>query len=473
LYLQTEKVKVDDKTYEIPVAQSPFCELGYFGMVDGFPLEGMHSLYMLLCGEFLDVIINFLQTAVRGSDRVERLSQRITLCHPLVPSEFTRKVSPVSNLTDWKATEYRQFFLYQASALLEDLVEDDDPAMDHRNVAGQHDEPVHNENAPTLLTLIQTLQTFMYLICGTDPTPVPERDLNLADRIAVYWISWFIRRFKLEGWKPSTHWILHLVRDCRVIGSHLDEISVFRFENEMRYIRPLINSGYNKLEQLRNRIYEREKFVFNRDNDGNIIRREDGDLAVGVWDRGLLENKEIPAFLLEVAKVQNGKREGDKDVKRIRFQDFLLSNTHLKDRFCLIHDPMREHLLESRDDGTTRQCAKPWSYLRIVRVDDVVKCRVSGEATIIGTVFEKVEPFFKEPEDSRIHHVYAFGGAKETQLPFPISCVVGKLYVIPRFSKFPKGVDHKQFVANNFANVEDWVGVGLQHTKAVGFSTMY
>jgi hypothetical protein len=438
-------------------------------MVSGFPLEGMHSLYMLLCSEFLDVIIKYLHTAVRGSDRVERLSQRIIICHALVPSEFTRKVSPVSKLADWKATEYRQFFLYLAAGLLEDLVGDDDAVI----VGDDVEEGEECEEPPTILTLVQTLQTFMYLICGTDPNPVPEEDLILADQIALYWVTWFIRRFKHEGWKPSTHWILHMTKDCREQNSHLDELSVFRFENEMRYIRPLINSGFNKLEQLRNRIYEQEKFILNRDKDGNIIRREDGEPAVGVWDRGLVENKEILSFLLEVTKVQGGKRDGDKDVKRIRFQDFVLSNTHLRDRFCLIHDPTREELLEIREDGTTRQSLKPWAHLSIVRVDDVLKCKLSGEVTIVGTVFAKMEPFFKEPEDSRTHHVYVFGDACATPCPFPVSCVVGKLYVMPRFAKFPPSVDPQEFVNDNFANVVEWVGVGLQHTKAVGFSTMY
>lgn len=114
---------------------SPLTELKYFGMVSNVILEPMHTLYELLCKHFLsDVILKkYLNNRLRfpRENRFGELARysdvldsRIILAQRLCPDEFQRKVSSTAWLKGWKATEHRQFWLYMAYPLLEDLLRD-------------------------------------------------------------------------------------------------------------------------------------------------------------------------------------------------------------------------------------------------------------------------------------------------------------------------------------------------------------
>lgn len=517
-FLQTVVV-VGNETHFFPPQYSPLCELGYFGMITGFPLEGMHTLYILACGGFMEIIMSFLQqppqSMLSKGTRVDRLADRILLCQYLTPSEFTRKVSSVRHLADWKAVEYRHFFMYLAAPLLEDLVDDDNPYDDHKRYGikktkeasdqsaraendvehsdeyetegsgADSDGDVNNKDAPKppkMIEMLYVLQVLMYLIAGPDPNPVPPEDIALAKKLAFYWVTWYIRRFKNLGWKPNTHWLLHLVADIEFHGCHLDELSVFRFENSMSDLKNMVQSGYLKLEQLRNRLVEGEILLLNRDDRGRIIRRDDGEPSIGIWDKCRTENMVKPAFSIEIPQKQGQKRENGKLMKKLRFSDFVLSNTQYKDRFCIMFDPAFEHQLETDECGVPRVTRRPWRHAYIVRVDDIEQSDVDGSVSILGTQYARCEPLFTEPEDSRAHDVFVFSEPSPCQTSFPVKCVVGKIFPIPRFKTLTGQLhdeniagrpDLRRVVGRSFENVNQWVGVGLQHVKSSGFSSLY
>lgn len=454
---QFETVKIDEKTtVNVPVPMSPLCELGYFGMVSGFPLETMHTLYKLICDDFMETLLETIEKKVKIDDcyydKKEILASRIEMIRRLTPSEFQRKLTGLDRLSEWKATEFRQFFLYLATALFEGLVDDTDDTLDKDQT---EDEPaMEGEEVPTTLELIHYFQHFMYLLCGADPTPVPEEDLTLAQGIAEFWVASYIKKFKLSsGFKPSTHWMLHLVAGCREHGAHLDELSVYRFENHARKIRPKIKSGFLMLEQLRNRIMDDEKLLFNRDENGDIVWDENGKPSVGIWAPENPENHVIPTFLFVPERA---------GITKLRFQDFVLSNAR-NDSFALVCD----------DDVDGESRAKSWRSMKIVQVKDIVRDATSGEVCIHGTWYMTKEPLYKEPEDSRNQHVYVFRDPCTVTAVFPASAVYSKLFVVPRFSKFPLQEATENSLGSGFENVHEWIGVGLQHSKAVGQSSLY
>lgn len=94
----------------------------------------MHTLYELVCKNFLEGhILPYLKSSYvvekdaagvnRRVYKNEILDSRILLCQALCPDEFQRKLSTTAWQKKWKATEYRQFWLYLAYGLMEDLLD--------------------------------------------------------------------------------------------------------------------------------------------------------------------------------------------------------------------------------------------------------------------------------------------------------------------------------------------------------------
>ena len=233
--------------------------------------------------------------------------------------------------------------------------------------------------------------------------------------------------------------------------------------------RSYVKSGYKKLEQIRNRMIEQDKFVLNRrGKGGKIIRHKDGSPSIRTWDTALEENKVISTFKLEYKK--GGK---EKKVIRIRFQEFVLSSIALRDSFCLMSDP-------SSNYSVARGNGRAWSSLKIVQVKEITVSPVDGEVFIVGLEFLRKDPFYVAPEDSRTQQVYVFSDPSPFPMSFPVRCVMGKLYAIPRFSKLkPAVVDVKnelvmgELFGEKFEKVTEWVGIALRHSCATGYTSLY
>jgi hypothetical protein len=125
---------------------TPLVELRYFGLVSQVVLESMHTLFELVCKKFLEDIIlgrylnNMIRRGVRNADGQpvtyrSVLDSRLKLCQKLCPDEFQRKVSTTVWIKSWKATELRQFWVYLAYPLLEDL-------LTHHPVASQEEKNI-------------------------------------------------------------------------------------------------------------------------------------------------------------------------------------------------------------------------------------------------------------------------------------------------------------------------------------------
>jgi hypothetical protein len=406
--------------------RSALCELGYFGMVSGFPLESMHTLYLLVCKHFFDEMLGTLNrgwVTVRGPDgnnmqlrRKAILDSRIKMMDKLCPYEFDRRVETTDFLGTWKATTYRQFFLYLAYPLLEDLLDKD------------------------WLQLLRNFQYFMYLIGGADPNPVPEADLQFAQEIIEFWVTKYLHETNGKGAKPSIHYILHAVQDCRFHQCHFDCLSAFKYENALRYITGDIQSGNCKLEQLKNRMIEREKYVFNRTADGRIKRNAAGKLSMG---RDALLHESYNCSQRTSLSFDQAKKK-----KILKLPDVQVSNI-LRDSFILVNNL-----------GSSR-------HPQIVRVIDFkIDTRNNGALSVQGHSYDKKEPLFETPADSRSKHVYVFSECQPQPFAVSVSKIVGKLYAIPRFKVFGLKLADSEMLGNDFSNVEEWVGVALRHVIA-------
>jgi hypothetical protein len=301
------------------------------------------------------------------------------------------------------------------------------------------------------LQLIRYFQFFCYLIGGADPSPVPEPILHFAQQIIEFWVSALIQLSKGTAAKPSIHFMLHVVEDCRFFKCHFDCISAFIYENCLRFVKNDINSGNFKLQQLRNRMLERTKYSLNRDASGRILRTASGEPSMG-W------NAQAPTLQQQLGeKSEQFFYDGARKFKQLTLPDFQL-NSSLKDSFVLVRVPSGLSVLVPQHKHV------------IVQVTDFSKRRSDKSLVVKGHVYRKKESLFTTPDDSKSQYVYALSQKSDDLCCFDVSSIVAKMYVIPRFSKFQLKTVSPQMLGDGFSNVKHWVAIALRHTLSEGAS---
>lgn len=108
---------------------------------------------------------------------------------------------------------------------------------------------------------------FLKLHCAMRVLSDPVQCI-LNNDLAYQLLKAFVRDFELlygrEKVTYNAHNLLHIPADVKRMKVPVDSYSAFKFENYMQYIKKLPRTGYRVLEQIHNRIYEKnsiENFV--------------------------------------------------------------------------------------------------------------------------------------------------------------------------------------------------------------------
>lgn len=355
------------------------------------------------------------------------MNARIKALKGLTPSEFQRELQPLTYLSNWKATMYRDCFLYYIFPLVEDLLVDEE-----------------------WLKLVKYFQAFLYLLGGANPDPVPEADIVMAQKLIDHWVYGFTKLTNGAGSKPVIHWLLHVPNDVRHAKCHFDCYSAFQFENFAGKIKNEITSGTFVMEQLVYRSLERAKCVINRDGLGDPVFHADGSLSIGWFDdaQGMF-GMEPKTFV----SLQGKHRE-------LKFKDFLVS-TNFKDSFVVIEG-----------EGRVKEI--------IFRVTDICysKPPAKKELCVVGHVFRVVRDLYKEPFRSSLFRVYVFSEPFSQASVYSASRILGKLVVSPRFASLSDEVREKvlsrdEMLGHNYSKVTEWVGVFERHLLARSRGSLY
>lgn len=201
-------------------------------IVKQMPLDYQH----LIC---LGVMRKLLNLWVRGKIRncrlstqqTAKLSRAIINIKPFFPAEFPRKPRAICHLKNWKATEFRTFLLYVGPSVLKDLLPE------------------------------EYYKHFLVLHCATTILCSPRLQPSLnayAGELLVYFVSSYCNLYGLENVTYNVHNLIHIANDSSVFGV-LDNFSTFKFENELGKIKRLLHCGNRPLEQVYNRLTERQK----------------------------------------------------------------------------------------------------------------------------------------------------------------------------------------------------------------------
>lgn len=375
--------------------------------------------------------------ARRGVTAVDAaLDARILISTQFCPKEFNRRMSPVSKCANWKAVETRQFMLYLAYNVFEDMLERADAKE-----------------------LISMIQFYLYLICGTAHKPIPDEDLKIAEILAVRYNA-LLRLMQGTGNLPTAHNAIHIPQDCRFFECQAECNSTFKFENDMTPVRRMVTGGFGKLSQIRTRVLEKQRLVFAKDADNNIVRMSSGDPLMG----DTLLPQHVEAFHAALQSKSGTVTVKRKDLKCISFPHFELHCSGFRNSFCLMK------VAEGKYE--------------IVRCIDALRRMLPGggeEVHVVGIRYRKMDNLFTKPYPSMVKHVYVFSNPTPEHVPrssWPITQIAGKLYVSPRFStiaNLPDSVHlrseslamcHLGTEEDSYCNVKEWVGVLLRHSSA-------
>ncbi|XP_049302035.1 uncharacterized protein LOC125775444 isoform X1 [Bactrocera dorsalis] len=192
-------------------------------MVSQFPLDPMHLVDLGVCKKLLQLLIK------KGNINVSKINEKITFLSNLVPSEFGRICRSLDEISNWKATEFRQFLLYIGIFVLKDCISSD-----------------HYYHFLLLHAGIRLLS------CEKSYST----EANVAQQILQEFVDLFGNIYGDHLVSYNVHGLLHLT-DCTKQFGPLDQFSAYKFENHMQYLKKLINKPNKILQQLHLRLDER------------------------------------------------------------------------------------------------------------------------------------------------------------------------------------------------------------------------
>lgn len=197
-------------------------------MVTQFPADYAHCAVLGVMKKLLYTLVSgTLRVRLKG-DVIDSLSLRLLRLAEFTPSEFSRRPRSLTQLRNWKATEFRMFLCYTGVVVLRDLV------------------------APEIYGNYLLLMSAMRILLTPD-------DCILRNDLAQQLLSNFVQHsIALYGTAIATynvHVLIHLPADAMKYNN-LDYVSAFPFESYLYQLKRLLRKPSCTLRQVVNRLYQ-------------------------------------------------------------------------------------------------------------------------------------------------------------------------------------------------------------------------
>lgn len=209
--------------------QSPFLNISEIDMIDHFPLDGMHLVYLGVMRKLLNIFVKGQSRSVRlSSVDVDVISETIRQLGKQVPSEFCRRGRSLRQLDLWKATEYRLFLCYTGIICFKNVLRED------------------------LYQHFILLMVSIRILCDQR---LYATEYDTAVTLLTKFITEGQRLFGSEFLVYNVHALVHLPNDVKIHGP-LDNFSCFPFESFLGRLKRFVRSGNKPLSQICRRISE-------------------------------------------------------------------------------------------------------------------------------------------------------------------------------------------------------------------------
>ncbi|CAH0558730.1 unnamed protein product [Brassicogethes aeneus] len=199
------------------------------GLVTQVPFECMHLIYLGVTKKILSAILEGKYAHTRlNARKINILNARMQIIRDYCSSDFGRRPAPLSKYSRFKATEFRQFLLYTACAVLQNVISD------------------------------ECYRHFMLLSCVTrllSFVEIEEEHFVFCENALKSFVQMAKILYGEQFLSYNIHGLLHVVEDVRKFG-RIESYSAFCFENNMREITKNIRKPEKVLEQYYKRVKE-------------------------------------------------------------------------------------------------------------------------------------------------------------------------------------------------------------------------
>lgn len=196
-------------------SKSPLQGLG-IGMVSSFPLDYMHLVCLGIVRKLIALWFKGPLQCRVSSSTLSAISDHLKLCRPSLPRSFSRKPRSLTEYSQWKATEFRQFLLYTGPVVLFQRL----PHQQYKN----------------FLLLSSAMRILL--------SPMCREFYGYAQKLLRCFVTNFEKIYGTKYLVNNTHSLLHLADDAKKYGP-LDSVSCFPFEN---YLGQLKKNGEKTTE---------------------------------------------------------------------------------------------------------------------------------------------------------------------------------------------------------------------------------
>jgi len=208
----------------------------HIDMVYNFSLDYMHLVCLGVVKKLILLWLGNLKNAplsVRLQSRsVHVISSNHLSLRPFITNDFSRYPRSLSDVSRWKATEFRLFLLYTGPIALQGVMKD------------------------------EVFKHFLCLHVCFRILLTPGISIELIDfseKLMVYFVDKYEKLYGAEFNSHNIHGLLHIVDDYRKFGP-LDRCSCFPFENYMKFLKKMIRKHEKPLEQVIKRYEEISEF---------------------------------------------------------------------------------------------------------------------------------------------------------------------------------------------------------------------
>lgn len=345
--------------------KSPLLDLN-IGLVSSFTIDYMHAVCLGVVKKLLSSwVCGNLNVRLRSSD-IKILSENMLFLKQYVPCEFNRKPRSLNELSYWKATEFRNFLLYYGPFILKDNID------------------------------ISIYEHFLLLHVGISilisSSHLSVFGTNSADKLLNTFIKHCQYIYGPEFYVYNIHTLCHLAHEAKLYGT-LDSFSAFAFENFLGLIKSFIRSPVKPLQQIYNRLSEKNFY-----------------LKPTCLQKNLLFNEhENSAAILNIVIT--------KQYKKIFYNNFTLSvkSYSMKDAYCMTKKGL------------------------VIEIHHICT-DINDEMHIIGKQFLNYKSLYNYPINSKDINIYVISDVSDLQV-WKISEVLAKCMV------FPNGMNSLNFVS--------------------------
>lgn len=161
---------------------------------------------------------------------IELMSKMLDDANTTKPVEIHRCIRKINCLKFWKGVEYRTFLLYLGPVILKDFL------------------------AP------EVYLNFITFFCAVTIVSCKEylQFIHLSEQLFKDYIEQFIHIYGIDAVSSNVHNLIHITDEVKRFGN-LTEISSYKFENFLGYLKSLLRGGSRPLAQIAKRVIELSK----------------------------------------------------------------------------------------------------------------------------------------------------------------------------------------------------------------------